>query len=520
MTMKRNAFPESSANETDNDDWRISGIAPSATTAFVKDGEHWTYQQFRTEIDRLAAGFLIQGINPGDRIALHLRNGHEIAAAYYACFRVGAIATPLNLRFKTAELEDALRRTKPSLYIGEADLYSLVAETDTAILGAEARYVIGAAQHGIAARPWTSLMAEPGSGPPLSQADENSPAMLLLTSGTTGEPKLVAHSIATLNAAADHLQTLGADQGGIIALSRPMVHASGLFYLLCAIRNRMTIVLLDTTDPDLLLDAIETHRCTYLPVPLVSCQALTERQREKPRDISSLKACVISADLCPAGRQEEFQEVFGLPLKSFWASTEGSFPFTYGTRSGAVGKPRPTSEVKLIADDGAAVIAGEIGELLVRGPHVMLGYWTGPGKLRGLEDGWYRSGDMMRQDANGEFWFVSRRKDLIVRAGSNISPLEVEQTLMEHSDVRDAAVIGIPDATLGQRVVGFIELKAGATAESLVLVLEAARGRLADYKLPEQLMRIEKIPRNPLGKIDRKKLAVRLQEAHESCVIS
>ena len=164
-----------------------------------------------------------------------------------------------------------------------------------------------------------------------------------------------------------------------------MVHASGLFYMLCAIRNRMTVVLLDTTDPDLLLDAIETHRCTYLPVPLVSCQALTERQREKPRDISSLKACAISADICPPGRQEAFREVFGLPLNSFWASTEGSFPFTYGTQSGAVGKPRPMSEVKLLADDGAAVAAGKIGELLVRGPHVMLGYWTGPGKLQDLK---------------------------------------------------------------------------------------------------------------------------------------
>jgi long-chain acyl-CoA synthetase len=511
VTQKQNAFPELSADQKGDGAWRIDMIAPSATTAFVKDGERWTYEQFRTEIDRLAAGLLIQGINPGDRIALHLRNGHEIAAAYYACFRVGAIAAPLNLRFKTAELEDALRRIRPSLYIGDADLYGFVAETDTAILSAEARYITGAARHGNT-RPWTSLLAEPESGSASRQVDENAPAILLLTSGTTGEPKLVAHSIATLKAAANHMQTLGTDQGGVIAFVRPMVHASGLLYLLCAIRNRMMVVLLDTTDPDLLLDAIETHRCTYLPVPLVSCQALTERQREKPRDISSLKACAISADISPPGRQEAFREVFGLPLKSFWASTEGSFPFTYGTQSGAVGRPHPTSEVKLIADDGAAVAVGEIGELLVRGRHVMLGYWSASGKLQGLEDGWYHSGDMMRQDENGEFWFASRRKDLIVRAGSNISPLEIEQILMQHPDVRDAAVIGIPDATLGQRVIAFIELKAGATPESLAAVLEATRSRLADYKTPERLVQIENIPRNPFGKTDRKLLASAFQQ--------
>jgi long-chain acyl-CoA synthetase len=511
VTKKQNAFPELSADVGADGTWRIDMIAPSVTTAFVKDGERWSYEQFRTEIDRLAAGLLKQGINPGDRVALHLRNGHEIAAAYYACFRVGAIAAPLNLRFKTAELEDALRRIKPSLYIGDADLYSLLAETDVTILGAGARYVTGAARHGDA-RPWTSLLAEPESGSASRQVHENAPAILLLTSGTTGEPKLVAHSIATLKAAANHLQTLGADQGGVIALVRPMVHSSGFFYMLCAIRNRMTAVLLDTTDPDVLLDAIETHRCTYLPVPLVSCRALTERQRENPRDISSLKACAISADICPPGRQEAFREVFGLPLNSFWAATEGTFPFTYGTQSGAVGQARPNSEVKLVADDGAAVAAGEIGELLVRGPHVMLGYWTGPGKLHGLEDGWYRSDDMMRRDEKGDFWFVSRRKDLIVRAGSNISPLEVERILLLHHDVRDAAVIGIPDATLGQRVIAFIELKPDATSESFTAILDAARRQLADYKLPERLVAMEKIPRNPLGKVERQQLALALQE--------
>jgi long-chain acyl-CoA synthetase len=512
--QKQNAFPELSAGQEGDDAWRIDMIAPSATTAFVKNGERWTYEQFRTEIDRLAAGLLIRGINPGDRIALHMRSGHQIAAAYYACFRVGAIAAPLYHHFttsKTVELENELRRIRPSLYIGDPDLYGLVAETDTAILGAEARYITGAAQYGNT-RPWTSLLAEPGSGSVSRQVDENAPAVLLLTSGTTGDRKLVAHSIATLKAAANNLQTLGADQGGIIALPRPMVLTSGLFYLLTAIRNRMTLVLLDTTDPDLLLDTIETHRCTYVPVPLVSCQALTERQREKPRDISSLKACVISADICPPGRQEAFREVFGLPLKSFWASTEGLFPFTYGTQSGAVGKPRPGSEVKLVADDGAAVATGEVGELLVRGPHVMIGYWAGPGKLHGLEDGWYRSGDMMRQDEKGDFWFVSRRKDLIVRGGYNIPPPEVEQVLLRHRDVRDAAVIGVPDATLGQRVIAFIELKADATAESLTAILDQARSQLSDFKLPERLVQVEKIPRTPLGKTDRQRLASAFQE--------
>jgi acyl-CoA synthetase (AMP-forming)/AMP-acid ligase II len=502
---------DSFAPVSDEGVWLLGAIVPSAKVLFIQDGQHWTYEQFTVEIDRLAAAFVMKGIRPGDRIALHLRNGPEIAIAFFACFRVGAIAAPLNLRFKSAELEDALRRIKPSLYIGNFDLYDLIADVDTTLLATDARYVLGLVEHR-GARLWSSLLADPAPPAP-ERIDTNAPAIVLLTSGTTGLPKLVAHSLASLSAATDRLLHLGADQDGVCVLLRPMVHASGLFYLLSAIRRRMTVVLLDTTDAERILDVAELYRCTFLPVPLLSCQAMTERQREHPRDLSSLKTCVISADVCPPGRQESFEAAFGLPLKSFWASTEGTFPFTHGLRSGALGRIHPPTEVRLVDDDGVGVPVGEIGEAMICGPHVMIGYWIDPGELAGLNDGWYRSGDMMRRDEDGNFWFVSRLKDLIVRAGSNISPLEVEHVLAQHPDVRDAAVIGIPDSTLGQRVIGFIQLRAGADGDSLARVMDTARVRLADYKLPERLILVEEVPRNALGKTDRKALAATAQDA-------
>ncbi|HVJ56058.1 MAG TPA: class I adenylate-forming enzyme family protein [Aliidongia sp.] len=482
----------------------LDAVARSGDTAFVMGKDRWTYERFSTEIDQLAAGLAARGIGPGDRIALHLANGPEIAVAYYACFRVGAIAAPLNLRFKPAELRAVLTLLKPSLYIGDAVHYPLIAGLAGSILGVEDRYVVGRSGE---ARPWTALLSDPASVPPPGPADRDAPAVLLLTSGTTGKPKLVAHSQNTLSAATDFFGELELERGGVLAFPRPMVHASGLFYMLHAVRHRMSMIMLDPADPDGMLDAVQNHGCTYLPVPLISCEALIERQLRHPRDLSSLRGCGISADICPPGRQEAFQAVFGLPLKSFWASTEGTFPFTYGLETGAVGRPRPGSAVKLVAEDGTSVPRGEIGELLVRGPHVALGYWRGPGRVDGLEDGWYRSGDMMRQDEEGNFRFVSRRKDLIVRAGSNISPVEVEQVIAQHEDVRDAAVIGVPDPVLGQRVVGFVQLETGTGPERLDEILESARSRLADYKMPEWLRPLAKIPRNALGKVDRRALA-------------
>ncbi len=513
MAMLQEDLTESSFALERTDAWLLEPIAPSANIVFIQDRHSWSYEQFAADIARLAAGLVARGIRPGDRIALHLRNSPELAIAFYACFQVGAVAAPLNLRFKSLELKDALGRIEPKLYIGNPELYDLIAGVDGSILADDSCYVVSPAEHG-RARLWSSLLADSTPSYAPERVNPNAPAVLLLTSGTTGHPKLVAHSLASLSAATDRmLLNFGAQRGGVCLLTRPMVHASGLFYLLSSIRRCMTVVLLDTTDADYILSAVEEYRCTVLPVPLVSCQAMTERQREHPRDISSLKACVISADVCPPGRQEAFEEVFGLPLKSFWASTEGTFPFTHGLRSGALGKVHPATDVKLVDDADVRVPVGEVGEALIRGPHVMIGYWTDPAELAGLDDGWYRSGDMMRCEEDGSFWFVGRRKDLIVRAGSNISPLEVEHVLMQHPDVRDAAVIGIPDSVLGQRVVGVIQLRAGVAGGDLAGILDAARDRLADYKLPERLILVEKVPRNTLGKTDRKVLATAFQNA-------
>jgi acyl-CoA synthetase (AMP-forming)/AMP-acid ligase II len=153
------------------------------------------------------------------------------------------------------------------------------------------------------------------------------------------------------------------------------------------------------------------------------------------------------------------------------------------------------------------VSRGEVAELLLRGPNVSVGYWGGPDVIEGApKDGWFPTGDLMRQDTRGNLWFMGRKKDIIIRGGSNISPVEVEAVLTSHPAVRDAAVVGIPDDTLGQRVIGFVQLEHDAPSEIVNEILDAARTQLADYKMPERLQVVSSIPRNGLGKIDRKAL--------------
>lgn len=482
-------------------------IVPSERLALVKGGDGWTRARLTAEAARLAAGLARVGVRAGDRVALHLRNGPEIALAYLACFRLGAIAAPLNLRFKTTELEDILQRLRPAAYLGHADLYRLVSPVRTELLGAAARYVVGEPDDG-RARQWTVLPEDPTNAPQ-PDVDPNVPALLFSTSGTTGPAKLVAHSQATLAGMAARLASIDFRAGDIVAFVLPMVHASGLLTFLASLVADASLVMLDANDPDGTLDAIESCRCTYLFALPTTVTHLMDSQRGRPRDVSSLRLCLSVGDTCLPDQQEEFPALFGVPLRNVWASTEGAGSFTYGLRTGAVSRPMQGVEIRLVDPEGRPVARGKPGEMLLRGPHIALGYWTGPGEWGGFVDGWYHTGDIMREDVEGNFWFVSRTKDLIVRGGSNISPVEVEQVLASHPDVCDAAVVGVPDSLLGQAVVGFVQLREGSGPGRLKDILHAASLRLADYKLPECLLPVASIPRNALGKIDRMQLLER-----------
>jgi acyl-CoA synthetase (AMP-forming)/AMP-acid ligase II len=478
-------------------------------TAFIVGEAVWSYGRFAAEVDRMARALVARGVKTGDCVVFHMVNRPEVAAGYYACFRIGAIAVPLNIRFKTAELRPLLSRLRPTLYLGEAKLYPEIEPIEVEILPSQARYVLdGAGQGG--AQAWESLF--PGADEtalPDIPADDV-PAMLLTTSGTTGVPKLVALTPATLSAMSDAFKLIGfADKRHVVIHSSPMAHGSGAKLLFAAIRHGIPMVLLERFDPDAVLDAIERHRGTwFMGLPFMYSE-IVRRQQMRPRRVSSLRLCLSGGDVCPLELQEVFPHLFGIPLRSGWAMTEVTGMLTYGLRPGPVSRIVPGSQVRVVDENGNQVPRGEVGELLVRGPNVAVGYWRGPGQIDDLtEHGWFHTGDLMKWVGGDELWFVGRKKDLIIRGGSNISPVEVEQVLRSHPAVREVAVAGVADPVLGQRVAALVELTGGYGKGVVEDILRCARAQLADYKMPERLTVVDTIPRNALGKVDRRALPV------------
>src|ERR1700754_2356596 len=204
--------------------------------AFVMGDDVWSYRRLASEADRLAEALVAIGICEGDRVALHMGNVPELVIAYYACFRTGAIAAPLNTRFKAAELRSLIERLQPALYLGQSEFYPHVAAIEHELLSPTARYVVCDIEKGNSAQPWTRLL-ECASGR-ISRAlfDVDAPSLLLTTSGTTGQPKFVTHTPATLSATIDLYQDLGLDGKQIPIIALPMVHAAGLRTFLACIR--------------------------------------------------------------------------------------------------------------------------------------------------------------------------------------------------------------------------------------------------------------------------------------------
>ncbi len=475
--------------------------------AYVAGRNIWSYRQLAIAVEQVAQGLYARGVRQGDRVALHMFNISELVIAYFACFRIGAVAAPLNPRFKTAELREVLKRLRPRVYVGQAQLYAQVAAIETDILAADSRFVVGETVVGGRAEPWTNLLQDSARIALPEVPNPDSPAILLCTSGSTGLPKFVTHTAATLTAATEACGRLELENPHIAINSLPLIHSAGFFVTLACLRFGSIMVLVERFDADVVLSAIESYHGTWmLGLPFMFVE-LMRRQRSQPRMVDSLEFCAVAGDVCPAKVQESFSDVFGVPLRNVWGATEVAGSLIHGLKPGPVSRIAPGAEVRLVDDNGMQVPRGEVGEMLIRGPNVAVGYWVGPDRIDpATVEGWYATGDLMRQGEQDELWFIARKKDLIIRGGSNIWPAEVERVLLDHPAVTDAAVVGAPDADLGERVVGFVCLAAGSSQYLVDDILASARAQLADYKVPESLQVIAEIPRNTLGKVDRASL--------------
>jgi long-chain acyl-CoA synthetase len=398
---------------------------------------------------------------------------------------------------------------KPALYIGETGLYDNVAAVDVSILARDKRFVLKGSFEDDGVQPWDRLFDVASNESALVSPASYEPAVLINTSGTTGQPKFVMHTPATLSETLDLMvRHWGLSDDDVTINPLPMGHMSGLISFLGYIQLGIPFVLIESFDADAVLDAIERHRCTCCIGFPAQYAALLERQRTRPRNLASLRFCLTGADVCPVDLQQRIASILGAPLYNVWAATEVVGSLTFGLQHGPVARIVKGARVRLVDDDGVDVAHGETGELLIRGANVFAGYWNDARATEeSLSGGWYHTGDLMRRGEGDDLWFVSRKKDIIIRGGTNISPLEVEQALVAcHPAVEEAAVVGMPDAVLGQRVFGFVRLADGTNDTVVSEILREVATQLASYKVPEGLKVLDELPRNALSKIDRNAL--------------
>jgi acyl-CoA synthetase (AMP-forming)/AMP-acid ligase II len=476
-----------------------------ANVLFLAGEESWNARRVASEALQLAHGMLAAGVKPGDRVAMQVANRPEAAVILLACLSVGALLAQLNPAYKPAELDAFLRKVRPSLYFCEARHYTAIADTAAAVVPIDRHFMVGDESEASGLPSWHTLQRDEGKALPV--IDLHAPAVLVYTSGTTGAPKLVAHTQVSLAHIVERIESFGFGESSRMLSTLSPHSVTGLVVLLGCMTIGMSAVLLNGYDDDAVLDAAEKHRCTSVFLTPYMVSSLNQVQRARPRDISHLKLCMCGGDVCHPSISQDFAVVFGQTLKPAWGMTEGIGTLTAGQTLGTYALA-PDSGV-LVDEDGIEVEDGEEGELMIRGDNLFKGYWLGPGQIDAARrTGWFATGDIMRKNANGDLHYVARKKDLIVRGGINISPAEVEQTLVLHPAVAEAAVVGVQDVSLGQRVVGFVILNEAVAVDPRDILRWAAT-RLVDYKVPEWLLVIDEIPRNEMGKTIRPRLAER-----------
>ncbi len=470
-----------------------------------------SYAGLDTSTEALARWFQQQGLKPGDRVAIQWPNEIDAVQLYFAIFKAGLIAVPVNLRLKPPEIAWIIENSGPKLCFSHPMLADTMRQAGVNVL---------------TRLPDASLPDTKRSAATLPAVEEDSPAVILYTSGSTGRPKGAIQTHRTLTETArlctqDFAQTHGIGTGFRGLIITPMMHASGIYMLLGSLWVAQPCVLLPLFDPAGVLDAIERFQCAHTMALPALMQFILEEQIKRPRDVSSLKMIFAGGDTVPVALQDRVREILGAEMREGLAQTETgpSIVNQLGVpKPGSIGKVAKGVEVRVVDSHGKDVVDGETGELLVRSPAVSPGYWDDPAATEeALADGWFRTGDLVSRDTEGYFWFQGRKKEIIIRGGSNISPQEVEEALYRHPEILEAGVIGMPHPVWGEQVVAFVALREGGAAGEEA-IRSHAREHLADYKVPERVHFMPVLPKGATGKVHRKALKDELLKANAASI--
>ncbi|MFR9806843.1 long-chain-fatty-acid--CoA ligase [Pseudonocardia sp. RS010] len=470
-----------------------------------------TNAEFADRVARLAGGLRGLGLEPGDRVAIVAPNSDRMVETFYATLWAGAIAAPLNARWTADELGRALVDSGAAVLVVDPAFAGTVAGLRSA--APNIRHVVhlagGPAPEGLTAVDDLAVDPVPDAG-----RSGDDPAYLLYTGGTTGQPKGVVVSHANLMTASVSMLAAGCGTGEVYLQCPPLFHIAGIQVMTGHFLGAGGPQIVPPGfDPVAVLRLIQEHRVTdVMLVPTMMQMVLGHPEREK-YDLSSLQRIFYgAAPMTEALVARAMDAVPGCGFVQGYGMTETALtimlPPEFYTEEGrkrgktsSIGRPLPLADVVIRDPDGREVPRGEVGELTVRSPSVMAGYWNRPEETAAtIRDGWLYSGDGARMDEEGFVHLVDRMKDMIITGGENVYSTEVENVLVLHPDVVSAAVIGLPHEQWGEQVHAVVVTREGATVDAGALIAHC-RERIADYKCPRSVEFRSALPISAAGKI-------------------
>ncbi len=477
--------------------------------SLIFDGRHWTYRQLNSRVNRLANLFTSLGLRKGDKVAMLARNGNEYIETYYALAKIGIWMVPINYRLQPSEI--ALRLT-------HSDTQAIILGTEYVDrfleLNPEAKKNIGDRilvlgdsnpPHGFPS--YETLLAKIQDQEPEIFIEPEDPLYIGYTAGTTGRSKgAIITNRAILSGFLYKTLDYGFNKNDITLNPGPFWHSAPRDFACLHLYLGGTAVIMKEFRAEEYLATVEKHKVTNGFLVPTMYKMITDLPGNKRYDTSSLRILLSGGSPLPTPVKESCVQRFGPILHEFYAATETRImtnisPEEMEKKGRSVGRPIWDVEIRILDDEGKDLPTGEVGEIFVRGPSLFSGYYKDEEKTQECyRNGWFTLGDMGRFDEEGYLYIVDRKQDMVISGGENIYPSEIEDVVLAHPKVAEAAVIGIPHEKWGEALKAFLVLKPGekATEEE---ILRFCATRLADYLKPKSVEFVSELPRSPVGKV-------------------
>ena len=471
------------------------------------DNAAMTYRALDEASARVAALLHERGLKPGDRVGIMMPNVSEVPVVYYGVLRAGGVVVPMNPLLKVREV---------AYYLGDSGaglIFAWHGFADQARGGAEQADAEAIVVDEVS---FPELLASVEPVYEVADAADEDTAVILYTSGTTGHPKgaELTHGNLRSNTEVSRDEIVHAGPDDVIFGGLPLFHVFGQTVALnVAVASGACLTLLPRFDAEHALRIISGHKVTVFEGVPTMYVALIHQPNRADYDTSSLRECISGGAALPVEVLRGFEEAFDVPVLEGYGLSETSPVASFNLpgrerKPGSIGTPIRDVQMRVVTADDDDVPEGEVGEIIIRGPNVMKGYWQRPeATAEALRDGWFHTGDLARVDEDGYFYIVDRKKDMIIRGGYNVYPREIEEVLYEHPAVAEAAVIGLPHPSLGEEVAAAVALKPGATITAEEL-RDYVKSQVAAYKYPRHVWIVDALPKGATGKIQKRDIVI------------